>query len=791
MKKLLVSVLAIAGLVACTQETTLVQKGNAPMEFGGVFVENATRAIDPSITTATITGFDVWGFMDQPSGKVFEGEDVTGEKGNFTYVNTQYWLPGHDYYFAALAPMNSANWTLNTQDADGNYIANTFGAGIVDFHNVDGTEDLLYAAEMVSTKDLQVGETPGVVELQFSHLLSKVKFSFTNGFDNANAYIDVKEVTMEVPAFASINLAQQDWWSTNQWALAEGKTTLAFGDACAKTAMGVKQETANERLTIPAGADQTYKVTFKVQLYFGDVPAFDKVQTLESVVKGVALEIGKAYNFTAEINASNISEDGKELLPIVFDVEEVKDWVYAGEDEGQIEDAELRAALQLGGEVTLKKDYTLTESLIVPAGVTSVINLNGHNIINATDSEELGEGDGIVVYGNLTINGNGTVQGKTRSVWARGNDNPTVTINGGNYVGAVGGSQCEVIYASGNGVITINGGTFQAETEDKVSFAAPQYAVLNIHGNGASGCDIVVYGGSFKNFDPANNVSENPAKNFCAPGYFSTKIGDNYVVADAQVVANAEELAEALKADAENIAVKLAGDLDVAISSLGQQTGGSGEYKLGGENTKNITIDLNGKKLNITTTYWSALGAKNADAVFTIKNGRMTSTGNSATPWNAWDLRFSNCNYVFEDVVFEKAVALDNVAKSTVMTGVTISDTVNTDAYGLWITAEGQTVTLEDCVIDMTPATDGRGIKIDEQYVGAPAKVTLNVANTTFKTEEKAAILVKSKAGAEINVENIDITGVAADNQFAVWVDADSAAYADKVTVTGANVKQE
>ena len=543
MKKLLVSVLAIAGLVACTQETTLVQKGNAPMEFGGAFVENATRAnaaVDPSTTTESITGFDVWGFMDQPSGKVFEGEDVTGEKGNFTYVNTQYWLPGHDYYFAALAPMNSANWKLNTE------AANTFGAGIVDFHNVDGTEDLLYAAEMVSTKNLQVGETPGVVELQFSHLLSKVKFSFTNGFDNANAYIDVKEVTMEVPAFASINLAQQDWWSTNQWVLVKDQfTTLAFGDACAKTAMGVKQETANERLTIPAGADQTYKVTFKVQLYFGDVPAFDEVQTLTSEVKGVALEMGKAYNFTAEINSTNISEDGKELLPIVFDVEEVKDWVTAETPDVNVQEAELRAALLLGGEVKLEKDYTLTESLIVPAGVTSVINLNGHNIINATDSEELGEGDGIVVYGNLTINGNGTVQGKTRSVWARGNDNPTVTINGGNYVGAVGGSQCEVIYASGNGVITINGGTFEAQTQDTESFAAPQYAVLNIHGNGATGCDIVVYGGSFKNFDPANNISENPAKNFCAPGYFSTKIGDNYVVADAQVVANAEELAEA------------------------------------------------------------------------------------------------------------------------------------------------------------------------------------------------------------------------------------------------------
>ena len=562
MKKLLVSVLAIAGLVACTQEQTLVQQGPAPMEFGAAFVEGATRAdkaVDPSTTTESIKGFDVWGFMDSPAGKVFEGEDVTGSLGNFTYVNTQYWIPGHDYYFAALAPMNSANWKLNTA------AANTYGAGIVDFHNVDGTEDLLYAAKMLSTKGLEAGEAPedGIVKLQFSHLLSKVKFSFTNGFDNANAKIDVKNVRMEVPAFASINLAVENWWDNDDWTLVEGeKTTLAFGDACANTAINVKQETANERLTIPADATQKYTVTFDVVLYQGTVEAYKGTKTV--TIENVALEMGKAYNFKAELNASNIMADGTELLPIVFDVEEVKDWVTAETPDVNVQEAELRAALLLGGEVTLTEDLVITESLVVAADASSVINLNGFDIINATDSEELGVGDGIVVYGDLTINGNGTVQGKTRSVWARGNDNPTVTINGGNYVGAVGGSQCEVIYASGNGVITINGGTFEAQTQDTESFAAPQYAVLNIHGNGATGCDIVVYGGSFKNFDPANNISENPAKNFCAPGYRSTEVEAGlFVVSDSFVVVSAAGLQAALNEGVAEIrlAANIVGDV--------------------------------------------------------------------------------------------------------------------------------------------------------------------------------------------------------------------------------------
>ena len=119
---------------------------------------------------------------------------------------------------------------------------------------------------------------------------------------------------------------------------------------------------------------------------------------------------------------------------------------------------------------------------------------------------------------------------------------------------------------------------------------------------------------------------------------------DDVIVNEVEVgktnIYSAEQLAEALRADEENIEVVLVNDIDLPISSLGQQTGGSGEYKLGGENTKNITIDLNGKTLNVTTTYWSNLGAKNDDALFTIKNGTMTSSQPTGT-WNSYDLTSS------------------------------------------------------------------------------------------------------------------------------------------------------
>ena len=250
-------------------------------------------------------------------------------------------------------------------------------------------------------------------------------------------------------------------------------------------------------------------------------------------------------------------------------------------------------------------------------------------------------------------------------------------------------------------------------------------------------------------------------------------------------VSNAAQLASALTSDAAQIAVALVEDIDLPIASLGQQTGGSGEYKLGGENTESILIDLNDHTLNLTTSYMSKLGAKNDEAVFTIQNGTMTSSTTDGT-WDSYDLTFANCNYKIEDVVFEKSIAFTNDYRTATLDNVTINEQ-NGDFYAMWISAVGQSITIDGLTLSST----GRGIKIDEEYVNNPAKVTLNISNSKFTTVSKAAIMVDSKEGAEINVTNVDIANVAADPVFTVWVDEDAKDYADKVTVNGALVRTE
>lgn len=573
MKKLFFAVLATVAMVACTTDELVSVKGGDAIAFQGAFIDNATRAAaDPSTTTGSIENFDVWAFMDEPSGTVFADEDVTKVGADWTYTNTQYWSPDHKYYFAALSPMNSANWNLNTAGM------NTLGAGVVDFANVDGSEDLLYATAMVQTSP-DINVQPEAVKFKFDHLLSKVKFTFENGFVNDNAELVVKNITMKAAGGASINLAQDKAaWA---WVLAAGfpQVELNFGDV-ARLAMGANDECAKERLSIPADATYSYDITFDVELYMGDVLAqtFNETTTLT----GVALEMGKAYNFKANLNPANLG-----LYPITFEVEEVVDWVNAGDVE---------------------------------------------------------------------------------------------------------------------------------------------------------------------------------------------------VALNHSVVTNNQELEDALDLNEREINITLNADAAVDVTAWAT-------FAFGGASTEVINIDGNGYTLtfNQTNSDWNNVSTAN-NAKLNIKNAHLTSTGYNDGPWNRHDLNFA-CDVTLTDVTTDKAIALK--AGGT-LNNVTIADANTSDTYALWIQPNGQTVTLDNCVIDMLAASDGRGIKIDNQYVTATEqRVTLNVKNTTFKTEEKSAILVKSAVGAEVNVENIDITEVAADQQYAVWVDEATKTYANLVNVTGALCRVE
>ena len=324
MKKLILSAIAISTLVACSNEETLNQPSPKAIAFDNAFVYKTRAAADPSISTngengtTPIEAFKVWAFMDAPTAMVLEDELVEKENNMWTYDNVQYWMPGHTYYFGAVAPVEGADWTINTAEA------NTYGLGVLTFTNNAGTQDLLYASTSVSTVGMEVGSDMPAVKLFFSHLLSKVKFTFTNGFETDNISLKVSNIQMSAPKTGTINLNVENWWDNiGDWALNnQDNVQLAFGDV-ETLAMGLSAECANARLTIPAHKDHTYNISFDVEVFVSGTSAYKVTKT--TTLTGVPIEMGKSYNFTAAITPENL-----DLEKIEFEVI-VKDWVEAGD----------------------------------------------------------------------------------------------------------------------------------------------------------------------------------------------------------------------------------------------------------------------------------------------------------------------------------------------------------------------------------------------------------------------------------------------------------------------------
>ena len=241
-----------------------------------------------------------------------------------------------------------------------------------------------------------------------------------------------------------------------------------------------------------------------------------------------------------------------------------------------------------------------------------------------------------------------------------------------------------------------------------------------------------------------------------------------------------EEFAAALQQDLEHIVIDLvkvegrAVDAKEYTLAIGAWTE---KYYFGSAKTKTITINANGNTINFVheNKDWNYIRCANDDAKWIINDAHLTNSGKNDGPWNRHDIRFYNA-VELNNVTSDKAIALLNDGKLN-----NVDITEDGDVYALWITAAGQSVEINDLDI----VSVGRGIAIKDEYVDNKAKVTLNVKNAKFNTQAKAAILVTSTAGADITLENIDLSKVKADKFNAVWVDEKRAEYFDLVTVKG------
>lgn len=193
-----------------------------------------------------------------------------------------------------------------------------------------------------------------------------------------------------------------------------------------------------------------------------------------------------------------------------------------------------KEVLDFNGDVILTSNYNPEMPVIISNSVSKV-NLNGKKVIAPVFTEKNGgvfKGftDSYAFWvtegGDLTIEGDGEVIASeaeySMAVWSNGGK---VTIKGGKFYNN--GNNSDLIYASNGGTVEIYGGEFHANENKGAAGTKNRFPALNIKDKDRETTKIVVYGGKFFGFNPADNVSEGDNTNFVADGYTSVEVSPN------------------------------------------------------------------------------------------------------------------------------------------------------------------------------------------------------------------------------------------------------------------------
>ena len=336
MKKIIIAVLAVAAMVACSKEQTVVAPKGDAIGFS-TFVDNATRADD--ITTGNLEEFGVYASIENTSGaalilsnaKVYLNSDNA-----WTYDNTQYWVPKAMYEFTAFAPHTGAKWTYAP--------STTADEGDVTFDNKTAKADqdfIFAAADMNLTTTEALTASPGVVNFTFAHQLSKVAFKFNNDFATENN-ITLRVYNVNVAGLVSKATATVAEGAAGVWTKTTDSDTFArtFGTQVAANAentatiIAAKSNIVTDYHYFIPVAETQYTVTFDVDIFQAGV----MIDTYHHTVNTKpTLAKGGNYLFTTTLNASNVSDDPtQQLYPIEFNVNNVNGWNPAEDGTGVV-----------------------------------------------------------------------------------------------------------------------------------------------------------------------------------------------------------------------------------------------------------------------------------------------------------------------------------------------------------------------------------------------------------------------------------------------------------------------
>lgn len=283
MKKILLSVFAVAALASCIQNETI--NPQTPIGFGDAFVNNSTKVIYEGETK--VESFKVWGTYKGTSdwAELYNGATVTRNSKEYGVAwdcdVKRYWADDCDYKFYAVVDATSV----------------TAENGVVKSINftANGSNDLLYGYKEENTHT----EIPALVAFEMNHLLSKISFKFTAHEDLLADYTyKVNSVTV-ADAFATGVYTVTDGL-TGSWTSASGDMAdLTLTVPTTPIAASGVVAASGAYVIIPGAAP--LKITIEAQLLFKG-SNYGPAETFNIELTGTkAVDFQKGYHYAFNV----------------------------------------------------------------------------------------------------------------------------------------------------------------------------------------------------------------------------------------------------------------------------------------------------------------------------------------------------------------------------------------------------------------------------------------------------------------------------------------------------------
>ena len=445
--------------------------------------------------------------------------------------------------------------------------------------------------------------------------------------------------------------------------------------------------------------------------------------------------------------------------------------------------AGMKDALVNGGNIKVDADVNPDKTLVATKETT--IDMNGKTIANTTDVWSGNDWSLISAQegANLTITGNGTFQAKENDCYAVDvQDGATVTIENGTFIGNI-----HAVYVL-KGTAYIKGGFYSVQQKYPDAAKADEFVLNCYDANRANGtAKIIVTGGTFVNFNPANCQAEGAGTNFVADGYSvisETKANGEVwytVVKGTGVVPSTQESLNDGITNSTNKDVTVVMPASSTFTLDNEIANSSGSDN----NARNVTFVGDGTQtVDVVEKAISAEGGKlnyQRGSTFTFENMTIQAGEGNFDGIVCNELTYKNCTIKGKLTLYGKATFIDCVFDNTMG-----------NQYSIW-TWGGTDVTFEGCTFN----TNGKAILLYGQATEAKP-TNLKVNNCIFNDRNngaagKAAIEIGNDYNATytLTVNNATVNGFAdgKNTNSKLWANKNSMDAAHlSVTIDGSKV---